>query len=139
MSCLLGGHRGGGAGEVNPSFSIQSRGGPLGGGRHHGPLRAEPVTSVSEQSPMGERLKRLKQSATNSRLPKQLVLLWEKPPHNKRSPSTATASTDDGTIRTPRGKAHYKSPFLAWQILVFFTSARYMVVKIACSCSELVL
>jgi hypothetical protein len=39
--------------------------------------------------------------------------------------------TDEGTIGTSRGKAHYKSPFLPRQLLVFFAPARYMVVKIA--------
>jgi hypothetical protein len=46
---------------------------------------------------------------------------------------------DEGTIRMSRGKAHYKSPFLAGQMKVFLAPARYRVVKIACSSSEVVL
>jgi putative effector of murein hydrolase LrgA (UPF0299 family) len=46
---------------------------------------------------------------------------------------------DEGAIRMSRGKALYKSSFLARQLLVFFLPARYMVVKIAHSCSEVVL
>jgi predicted membrane channel-forming protein YqfA (hemolysin III family) len=45
----------------------------------------------------------------------------------------------EGTIATSRGKACYKFLFLACQLLVFFASARYKVVKIAHSCSEMVL
>jgi hypothetical protein len=48
-------------------------------------------------------------------------------------------SIGDGTIRTSRGKAQCKSPFLAHQVLMFFATARYRVVKITCSCSEVVL
>jgi hypothetical protein len=55
------------------------------------------------------------------------------------SPLAVTGITDEGTIRTSRGKACYKSPYLARQLLVFFASVRYMVVKIACSYSEIVL
>jgi hypothetical protein len=43
------------------------------------------------------------------------------------------------TIGTSRGKARYKSPFLVNQQSVFFTLARYKVVKIAHSSFELVL
>jgi hypothetical protein len=38
-----------------------------------------------------------------------------------------------------RRRAHRKSPFLSCQLSVFFALARYRVVKIACSCSEVVL
>jgi hypothetical protein len=48
-------------------------------------------------------------------------------------------SFGDGTIRTSRGEAHCKSLFLACQLLVFLAPPRYRVVKIACSCSEVVL
>jgi hypothetical protein len=44
------------------------------------------------------------------------------------------AIADERTIETSRGKAHCKSPFLARQLSVFFTSTRYRVVKIVCSC-----
>jgi hypothetical protein len=48
-------------------------------------------------------------------------------------------SVDEGTIGTSRGKARCKSPFLARQLSVFFAPLRYMVVKIVCFCSEVVL
>jgi hypothetical protein len=38
-----------------------------------------------------------------------------------------------------RGKVPFKSPFLERQLSVFFALARYRVVKIACSYSEVVL
>jgi hypothetical protein len=38
-----------------------------------------------------------------------------------------------------RGKAHCKSPMLVHQLSVFFAPARYRVVKIMCSCFEVVL
>jgi hypothetical protein len=44
-----------------------------------------------------------------------------------------------GIIGMPREKACCKSPFLARQLSVFFALAKYRVVKIACSCSELIL
>jgi hypothetical protein len=100
---------------------------------------AEPMTMVSELSHMGERLRPPKQSAMNSRLPKRMVSLREKSPHNKRSPPTAMATVDDGTSRTSRVKAHCKSSFLAHQLSVFFTPVRYTVVKIVCSYSKMVL
>jgi hypothetical protein len=49
------------------------------------------------------------------------------------------AYIDDGTIVMSRGKAHYKSPYLAHQLSVFFALARYRVVKIMHSYSEMVL
>jgi hypothetical protein len=49
------------------------------------------------------------------------------------------AIEDGETIRTSRGEARYKSPFLVRQLSVFFAPARYMVVNIACSYSEVVL
>jgi hypothetical protein len=63
----------------------------------------------------------------------------ENPSHVWHSPSVATASVDGGTIRTSRGKACYKSPYPPHQLLVFFALARYRVVKIVCSYSEVVL
>jgi hypothetical protein len=68
-----------------------------------------------------------------------MVLLREKPLHIRRSPSTAMASTDEETIRTSRGKACYKSPFLAHQLSVFFALVRYRVVKTAHSSSKVIL
>jgi hypothetical protein len=63
----------------------------------------------------------------------------EKTLHDKRSPSAATVSADEGTIGMSRGKARYKSPFLVRQLSVFFASTSYRVVKITCSYSEVVL
>jgi hypothetical protein len=88
--------------------------------RHGGPLWVEPVVTASKPSPLGERLRPLKQSVMNSRLPKQMVSLMEKPPHDRHSTSAAMASTDEGTIGTSRGKEHRKYPFLACQLSVFF-------------------
>jgi hypothetical protein len=75
----------------------------------------------------------------NSKLPGRTVSPREKPPHVKRSPSVEMASTDEETIRTSRGKARYKSPFLACQLLVFFALTRYRVIKIERSSSEVIL
>jgi hypothetical protein len=49
------------------------------------------------------------------------------------------AIEDVETIITSKGEARCKSPFLAHQLLVFFAQAKYRVVKIACSCFEVVL
>jgi hypothetical protein len=104
-----------------------------------GLLRAEPMTMASEPFPMGERRWLPKWLAMNSRLPKQMVSLSENPSYDRHSPSAVTASADDGTIRTSRGKLCYKLSYLACQLSVFFPPTRYMVFKIAHSCSEVVL
>jgi hypothetical protein len=106
---------------------------------HGVPPWVEPMTAASEPSPMQERLRPPKQSVMNSRLPKQMVLLGEKTSHNKCSPFATMVSADEGTIRTSRGKACCKSPFLACQLSVFFAPIRYRVAKIVCSYSEVVL
>jgi hypothetical protein len=85
-----------------------------------GPPWVEPMMMASELSPTGERMKPPKQLVMNSRLPKRMVSPREKPPHDRRSPSVATVSADDGTIRMSRGQAHYKSPYLTHQLSVFF-------------------
>jgi hypothetical protein len=54
-------------------------------------------------------------------------------------PLSTEESFNERTIGTSRGKARCKSPFLACQLSVFFSPARYMVVKIARSCFEVVL
>jgi hypothetical protein len=84
-----------------------------------GPLRDEPMKVASKSFLRGERLRPLTQLVMNSRLPNRMVSPRERPPHIKRSLSVEMASTDDGTIRTSRGKARYKSPFLACQLLIF--------------------
>jgi glucose-6-phosphate isomerase len=48
-------------------------------------------------------------------------------------------SFDEVTIGMSRGKAHYKPPFLAPQLSMFFALARYMMVNITRSSSEVVL
>jgi hypothetical protein len=108
-------------------------------GEDGGSLWVKPMTIVSETSPEGERLRPLKWSAMNLRLPKRMVSPRKQPPHDKHSLLVATTSGDDGTIKTFRGKAHCKSSFLVCQLLVFFAPVRYNVVKITRSCSEVVL
>jgi hypothetical protein len=46
---------------------------------------------------------------------------------------------DEGTIKTSRGKACYKSHFLVRQLSVFFCTSKNMVVKITHSSSKMVL
>jgi hypothetical protein len=46
---------------------------------------------------------------------------------------------DDGTIGMSRGVARSKFLFLVRQLSIFFAPARYRVVKITCSYSEVVL
>jgi hypothetical protein len=71
--------------------------------------------------------------------PRQMVSQREKPSHVKHSPLVVTVSANEGTIGTSREKARYKSPYLACQMSVFFAPARYRVVKITRSSSEVVL
>jgi hypothetical protein len=65
-------------------------------------------------------------------------LLRENPSHVNHSPLAVSVIADEGSIETSRGKARCKSPYLERQLSVFFVSARYRVVKIACSCFEVV-
>jgi hypothetical protein len=48
-------------------------------------------------------------------------------------------STDEGTIRTSRGIARFKFPYLARQLSVFSAPANYRVLKITCFSSKVVL
>jgi hypothetical protein len=57
------------------------------------PLWVVPMKMVPKSLHLGERLRPLKQSAMNSRLPKRTVSPREKPPHVKWSPSMAAASS----------------------------------------------
>jgi hypothetical protein len=75
----------------------------------------------------------------NSRLPKWMVLPGARPTPVGSLPLETKESFSEGTIGTSRGKARYKSPFWACQLSVFFAPTRYRVVKIARSCSEVVL
>jgi hypothetical protein len=52
--------------------------------RDCGSQRVEPMMMVSESSPMGDRLRPLKQSVMNLRLPKKMVSPWEKALHDRR-------------------------------------------------------
>jgi hypothetical protein len=65
--------------------------------------------------------------------------MFADPPHARSSPLAVMVIEDDGTIVTSRGVAHYKSPFMAYQLSGFFAPARYRVVTITCSYSEVVL
>jgi hypothetical protein len=100
---------------------------------------AEPMAMTSELSPMGERLRPPTRSIMNLSRLKRIVLPRENPPHVRHSSSAVMAIEDNGTIGTSRGKAGCKSPFLACQLSVFFAPPRHRVVKIARSCSEVVL
>jgi hypothetical protein len=60
-----------------------------------GPLSVVAMKAAPESFLLEERLRLLKQSATNSWVPKRMVSLREKPPHVKHSPSMETASTDE--------------------------------------------
>jgi hypothetical protein len=93
-------------------------------GEDGGPQRVDTMAMVFEPSHQGERLKPSKQSTLNSRLPKQIVSLREKPSHDRQSLSIAMVITDVGTIGTSRGKACCKSPFLTRQLLVFSMPSR---------------
>jgi hypothetical protein len=103
------------------------------------PLWVEPMKGASESLLLGERLRLPKQSMMNLRLPRQPVSPREKPLHVKHSPLVETVSADEGSIETSREKARCKSLFMARQLSVFFTPTRYMVIKIMCSSSEVVL
>jgi hypothetical protein len=53
-----------------------------------------------------------------------MVLPKEKTSPDRRSPSAATASTDEGTIGTSSGKARCKPPFLVCELSVFFCTCK---------------
>jgi hypothetical protein len=103
-----------------------------------GPLRVEPMMAVSELSLLGESLRQPKQSAMNSRLPMQMVLLREKPLHDRRSLLAAMVSDDDGIVGTSSGKARCKSPSCAPTVSVFYTD-KNMVLKNTHSSNDVVL
>jgi hypothetical protein len=103
------------------------------------PPQVEPMKVVFESFLLRERLRPPKQSAMNSRLPKQTVSLREKLWNVKCSLLVETMSVDEGTIGTSRGKAHCKLPYMACQLSVFSASVNYGVAKIMRSSSEVVL
>jgi hypothetical protein len=107
--------------------------------RSSGPPWVGPMMTAPEPSPRGERLRPSNWSLMKSRFPKQMVSPREKPSRDKCLPPAAVTNTDDGTIRTSRGKARCKSPFQACQWPVFFAPVRYRVVKITCSYSKVVM
>jgi hypothetical protein len=104
-----------------------------------GTLWVEPIKAAPESFLPGERLMPPKQLVMNSTLLKRMISPREKPPHVRHSTSVEIASVDECTIRTFRGKAHYKSPFLTRQLLVFSAPEIYGVVKITHSSSMVVL
>jgi hypothetical protein len=94
---------------------------------------------ASQLSNMGERLMPPNRSAMNSRLLKQMVSPRGKTSLDRRSLVIEVMNADDGTIETSRGKARFKSPYLACQLSAFLAPARNRVVKIARSSSDMVL
>jgi hypothetical protein len=107
--------------------------------RSGGSPRAGLMTMVLELSPRWERLRPSNRSAMNSRLPKWMVSRREETSYGRRSMLVVVMNADDGTIRTFGGEARCKSPYLACQLSVFFAPAGYRVVKIVCSCFEVIL
>jgi hypothetical protein len=87
------------------------------------------MAQTSEPSLLGERLRSLKQSMMNSRLLMRMVLPRQKPL------SIVTASVDEGTIRTSKGKA----PLPGAPTVSVLCTSKNKVVKITCSSSEVVL
>jgi hypothetical protein len=65
---------------------------------------------VPKPSPRGERLRSPNRLAMNSRFPKRMVSLREKPSHDKHSLLVAAMNTDDGTIKTSGGKSTMQIP-----------------------------
>jgi hypothetical protein len=102
------------------------------------PLQVELMKAAPAAPLLGERHRPLKQSVMNSKFPRRTVSPRENPPHIKHSPSAAMMIADEGTIRACRGKLRCKSIFLAHQLSMFFAPARYMVVKIVHSYSDVV-
>jgi hypothetical protein len=75
----------------------------------------------------------------NSRLLKWMVLPGARPTPVGLLSLAVNESFGDGTIGMSRGEARYKFPYLVSQLSVFFALARYTMVKIMCSSSEVVL
>jgi hypothetical protein len=97
--------------------------------REGDPLLTIPTNMAPELCSWGERLRWPRQSVMNIRLPKWMVLPGAKLTPVELLSLVMNQSFGDGSIRT----------FLACQLSVFFALARYRVVKIVCSCSEVVL
>jgi hypothetical protein len=97
------------------------------------------VMMAAEPSLRGKRLRLPNQLVMNSTPPKWMISPGEKTSLGERLPPMAAMNADDGTIGMARGEARCKSPFLACQLSVCFALARYRVVKVTFSCSELVL
>jgi hypothetical protein len=121
---------------VAPSSSDNS---PRVACREGDPLWTIPTYMAPESRSWGERLRWPNRSTMNSMLPK-----WMPLPEARSTPVgllslVMNESFGDGITGTSRRKAHCKSPLLAHQLSVFFAPARCRVVKITCSCSEVVL
>jgi hypothetical protein len=107
--------------------------------RQRDPLWTIPMNMAPESHSWGERFRLPMRSVVNSMLPKQMVLSRARPTPLGLLLLATKQSFNEGTIRTSTGKACYKSPFLACQLSVFFVPARYRVVKITRSYSDVVL
>jgi hypothetical protein len=68
-----------------------------------------------------------------------MVSLREKPLHDKHSSPAAVTNADDGTIGTMSRKSTLQISLPGALTVSVFAPARYRVVKIACSYSEVVL
>jgi hypothetical protein len=88
------------------------------------PLCTIPTKMALESHSSRDRLRRPKRSVVNFGLPKQMVSPRERLTLVKMFPLAMEESFSEVTIRTSRGKACCKSPFLACQLSVFSTLAR---------------
>jgi hypothetical protein len=80
---------------------------------------------VPESPSSGERLKRPRRSTVNSKLSKQMVSPRARPTPVGLLPLATNESFSEVTIRTSKGKACCKSPFLVRQLSIFFSLTRY--------------
>jgi hypothetical protein len=103
------------------------------------PMWTIPTNMAHESHSLGERLRRPRRSVVNSRLSKWMVLPRDRLTPVGLLPLATNESFGEGTIGTSRENTCCKSPFSTRQLSVFFAPARYRVVKIACSYSEVVL
>jgi hypothetical protein len=122
--------------DVAPSSSDNS---PRVACREGDPLWTIPTYMAPKSRSWGERLRWPNRSTMNSMLPKWMPLPEARPTPVGLLSLVMNESFGDGIIRTSRRKAHCKSPLLAHQLSVFFAPARCRVVKITCSCSEVIL
>jgi hypothetical protein len=103
------------------------------------PLWTIAMNMALESHSWGERLRHPIRSVMNSRLLKRMALPGARPMLVGLLLLPMSEGFSAGTIGMFREKTHYKPPFLAHQLSLFLAPARYRVVKIACSCSKMVL